>query len=102
LRKTMRCSAKYWKTGWSTGGYRVVVAEDGAKAWNILQQEGPPQLLILDWIMPGINGMELCRRIREQRNSPYQYILLVTSKDDKQDVVHGLEAGADDYLTKAV
>ncbi len=86
-----------WLEHW---GYRVVVAEDGAKAWNILQQEGPPQLLILDWIMPGINGMELCRRIREQRNSPYQYILLVTSKDDKQDVVHGLEAGADDYLTK--
>lgn len=86
-----------WLESW---GYRVIVAEDGAKAWSILQQEHPPELLILDWVMPEIDGTELCRRIRERRSSPYQYILLVTGKDDKQDVVRGLEAGADDYLTK--
>ena len=86
-----------WLQGWS---YQVTVAEDGTKAWEILQQEQPPELLILDWVMPGIDGTELCRRIRERQRGPYQYILLVTAKDDKQDVVRGLEAGADDYLTK--
>jgi two-component system, cell cycle response regulator len=86
-----------WLASW---GYEVIVAEDGAKAWDILQQEHPPELLILDWVMPKIDGTQLCRRIRERQRSPYQYILLVTGKDDKQDVVRGLDAGADDYLTK--
>jgi two-component system cell cycle response regulator len=83
-----------------TWGYRVIVAEDGAQAWSILQHERPPELVILDWVMPEIDGTELCRRIRERQQSPYQYILLATGKDDKRDVVTGLEAGADDYLTK--
>jgi two-component system, cell cycle response regulator len=86
-----------WLEKW---GYQVVVAEDGAQAWNTLQSEHPPELLILDWMMPEIDGTELCRRIRERQRSPYQYILLATGKDDKQDVVQGLESGADDYLTK--
>lgn len=88
---------KSWLENW---GYGVIVAEDGTVAWNILQQERPPELLILDWVMPGIDGLELCRRIRERQTTPYQYILLVTAKDDAEDVVTGLEAGADDYLTK--
>jgi diguanylate cyclase (GGDEF)-like protein len=86
-----------WLQSWA---YEVTVAEDGAKAWEILQQERPPELLILDWVMPGVDGTELCRRIRERQRGTYQYILLITAKDDKQDVVRGLEAGADDYLTK--
>lgn len=86
-----------WLESW---GYRVTLAEDGSKAWAILQQELPPELLILDWMMPEIDGVELCRRIRDRQGSPYQYILLVTAKDDKRDVVSGLDAGADDYLTK--
>ena len=86
-----------WLESW---GYRVIIAKDGAQAWSILQHEHPPELLILDWVMPGIDGTELCRRIRERQRSPYQYILLATGKDDKRDVVMGLEAGADDYLTK--
>jgi two-component system cell cycle response regulator len=86
-----------WLQSW---GYQVVLAEDGARAWNILEQEKPPELLILDWVMPEIDGIELCRRIREQRRQPEPYILLVTAKDDRQDVVRGLDAGADDYLTK--
>ncbi len=86
-----------WLENW---GYRVTLAEDGATAWDILQQDPPPQLLILDWMMPAINGVELCRRVRESNRSPYQYILLATSRDAKQDLVSGLEAGADDYLTK--
>jgi two-component system cell cycle response regulator len=86
-----------WLENW---GYRVTLAGDGARAWEILQQKIPPQLLILDWMMPAINGVELCRKVREQNRSPYQYILLATAKDAKQDLVRGLEAGADDYLTK--
>src|SRR5437868_1531512 len=86
-----------WLKGW---GYKVTVAEDGAQAWESLQQEPSPELLILDWVMPEVNGLELCRRVREVQRSPYQYIMLVTGKDAKQDIVTGLEAGADDYITK--
>jgi len=86
-----------WLQNW---GHEVLVAENGARAWDILEQEQPPELLILDWIMPEVDGTELCRRIRGQQRSRYQYILLVTGKNDRQDVVRGLDAGADDYLTK--
>jgi two-component system, cell cycle response regulator len=86
-----------WLENW---GYKVTVAGDGARAWKILQQDFPPQLLILDWVMPGINGLDLCRMVRERNQSPYQYVLLATARDAKQDLVRGLEAGADDYLTK--
>ncbi len=86
-----------WVESW---GFGVVLAEDGNQAWEILRQEQPPQLLILDWVMPGIDGLELCRRTRAARCGPYQYILLVTARDRTPDVVRGLEAGADDYLTK--
>jgi two-component system, cell cycle response regulator len=86
-----------WLTKW---GYEVTMAEDGAQAWAILQQEIRPQVLILDWMMPALNGLELCSKVRERNQIPYQYILLATAKDAKQDLVRGLEAGADDYLTK--
>jgi two-component system, cell cycle response regulator len=88
---------KSWLENW---GYHVTLAEDGGKAWEILHQDIPPQLLILDWIMPGVHGPELCRMVREEKRVPYQYILLATAKDAKRDLVIGLEAGADDYLTK--
>jgi two-component system cell cycle response regulator len=81
-------------------GYRVIMAEDGTQAWELLQQPNSLELLILDWMMPGIDGSELSRRIREKQHGRCQYILLLFGKDQKQDVVHGLEAGADDYLTK--
>jgi two-component system cell cycle response regulator len=86
-----------WMENW---GHRVIAVDDGAKAWDILQEDNPPSLLILDWMMPGIDGLELCRKIRGRRHTYYPYVLLVTAKDGKQDVVRGLEAGADDYLTK--
>ncbi len=88
---------KSWLENW---GYRVTLAEDGEKAWNILQQETQPQMLILDWVMPGVDGAEICHRVRVRQKTPYQYVLLVTAKDDSADVVAGLDAGADDYLTK--
>ncbi len=80
--------------------YRVTALKNGVDAWSILQQEDAPQLVILDWMMPGLDGIELCRRIRAQQSGHYKYVLLLTSKDSKEDVVAGLEAGADDYLTK--
>ena len=81
-------------------GYRVIATENGVDAWEILQQDNAPHLLILDWMMPGIDGPELCRRVREREHPIYPYNLLVTGKDDTQDVVRGLQAGADDYLSK--
>jgi diguanylate cyclase (GGDEF)-like protein len=86
------------QTWLKTWGYRVIVAENGIEAWDILQQEQPPELLILDWVMPGIDGPELCRRVRQRQQNAY--ILLVTANDEKREIVNGLEAGADDYLTK--
>jgi len=80
--------------------YQVRACENGLDAWNVLQQEHAPQMAILDWMMPGMDGIEMCRRIRSLQQDPYRYVLLLTAKDDKQDVVQGLEAGADDYLTK--
>jgi two-component system cell cycle response regulator len=86
-----------WFNRWD---YSVTAVENGLDAWEILQREDAPQLAILDWMMPGMDGIELCRRIRSRNQGPYRYVLLLTAKDDKQDVVAGLEAGADDYLTK--
>ena len=88
---------KHWLESW---GYPVTLAEDGTQAWEILQQDSQPELLILDWVMPGVDGAELCHRVRARPGALYQYILLVTAKDNSEDVVIGLEAGADDYLTK--
>jgi two-component system, cell cycle response regulator len=86
-----------WLQNW---GYQVTTAENGAEAWEILRQSKTPDLLIFDWMMPGIDGLELCRRIREKQCERYPYVLLLTGKDEKQDIVNGLNAGADDYLTK--
>src|SRR5579863_10029020 len=86
-----------WFKRWD---YGVTAVENGVDAWVVLQSDDAPQLAILDWMMPGMDGIELCRRIRTRNQGPYRYVLLLTAKDDKQDVVAGLEAGADDYLTK--
>ena len=79
---------------------RVTSLENGLDAWSVLQQKDAPQMVILDWMMPGLDGIELCRRIRRQQAGRYKYVLLLTAKGSKEDVVAGLEAGADDYLTK--
>jgi two-component system, cell cycle response regulator len=80
--------------------YRVVTVSNGQEAWDALQKPGSPDLLILDWMMPGLDGVELCSRIRQEQKDRYEYILLLTGKDEKQDVIDGLNSGADDYLTK--
>lgn len=84
----------------SKWGYEVSLACDGNEAWAKLQQPTSPPLLILDWQMPGIDGIDLCRRIRERKELSSLYVILLTSRDTKKDLVHGLEAGADDYVAK--
>jgi sigma-B regulation protein RsbU (phosphoserine phosphatase) len=81
-------------------GYDVNAAENGEQAWEALKAEDPPKLAILDWMMPGMEGIEVCRRVRELKRSTYIYIILLTSKAQKQDVVDGFKAGVDDYLVK--
>jgi diguanylate cyclase (GGDEF)-like protein len=83
-------------------GYDVVAASDGLEALAALQAADPPRLAILDWMMPGLDGLEVCRRVREKNQEPYIYILLLTAKDTAEELVEGMEAGADDYLRKPV
>jgi predicted signal transduction protein with EAL and GGDEF domain len=82
------------------GGYEVVAVEDGRKALECLSRVDGPRLALLDWLMPELNGVEVCRAIRRHSEHPYAYIILLTGKSSKVDVVTGLEAGADDYITK--
>lgn len=82
-------------------GYQVVVASDGEQAWEILQSPDAPQIAIIDWVMPGYTGVEICRRLRfEQGQEPYTYLMLLTSKNQREDLIEGMDAGADDYITK--
>jgi diguanylate cyclase (GGDEF)-like protein len=81
-------------------GFDVVVAKDGNQAWRELQEEDAPRLAILDWEMPGLTGPEVCRLVRKQLDRQYSYLLLLTSRHLKQDLIEGMEAGADDYITK--
>lgn len=85
-----------------SAGYDVTVARDGIEAWRLVQAAPGPGIYLLDWAMPGIDGVELCRRIREDPSRHASYIALLTGKDAEDDVVRGFEAGADDYLTKPV
>lgn len=81
-------------------GYEVVVTIDGAEAWQQLQRPNAPKLAILDWMMPRMDGLEVCRQLRERGAEPYVYIILLTAKGQKQDIIEGLEAGADDFVAK--
>lgn len=81
-------------------GYEVIVTHDGQEAWKALQQKDAPKLAVLDWMMPAMDGIEVIRRLREDSERPYVYVLLLTAKGQKQDIIWGLEKGADDYLTK--
>jgi len=81
-------------------GYDVVVAEDGNEAWQALQADDAPSLAVLDWMIPGMDGIEVCRRVRKEKEEPYTYIILLTSQQRDEDIVAGMEAGADDYITK--
>lgn len=78
----------------------AVVTHDGLAAWEVLSGETPPSLAIVDWMMPGLDGPALCRKIRQRDASAHTYVILLTSRDQPEDIVAGLDAGADDYLVK--
>jgi phosphoserine phosphatase RsbU/P len=86
----------------SAWGFDVVVAHDGNAAWECLSTDPPPSLAIIDWEMPGLDGPELCRRLRADPSRAHLYLLLLTARNSPTDLVEGLEAGADDYLVKPV
>ena len=84
----------------SKPGIDLRVASNGTDAWEMLIAEDVPTLAILDWVMPGLEGLELCEKIRRLPREHYIYTILLTSKTEKKDVAEGLRAGADDYITK--
>ena len=91
--KSMEFRLKKW-------GHEPVSATDGAQALAALTAEGAPRLALVDWMMPELEGPEVCRRVREAASDRPPYIILLTAKGQKEDIVAGLEAGADDYVTK--
>src|SRR6201996_6062976 len=84
----------------SNWGFQVSTAEDGDAAVRVLESESAPPLAIIDWMMPKLDGLEVCRRIRAQTSRPYIYLVLLTAKSHKEEIATGLEAGADDYVIK--
>jgi CheY-like chemotaxis protein len=84
----------------SEWGYETVAVRDGLAAWETLQQADGPRIALLDWLMPGMDGVEVCRRARALPTRQPPYLILLTARDSLQDVVAGLEGGADDYIVK--
>lgn len=80
-------------------GYKVIIANNGQNAWQALQKE-EIRMAIFDWMMPKINGVQLCQKVRLQKKDTYTYIILLTSRDRLEDIVEGLSSGADDYIVK--
>lgn len=80
--------------------YDVTTTCDGAEAWQVLQSKDAPKLVILDWMMPRMDGLEFCRKVREVSRSQPIYVILLTARGQREDIVAGLQAGADDYVTK--
>ena len=87
----------HYLTAW---GFSVSVAQDGLEAVDALTGPDSPALALVDWVMPGLEGPDVCRRVRQLDDRPYTYIILLTAKADKGEVAAGFEAGADDYVTK--
>lgn len=81
-------------------GYEIIAVSSGTEALRVLEGPDAPPLAVLDWMMPGMEGPEICREIRKDPERPYTYVLLLTARTQKEDLLKGLEAGADDYLTK--
>jgi diguanylate cyclase (GGDEF)-like protein len=92
-----RTMLEHWLAGW---GYQVTLARDGESALQALKDDPELRLLVVDWVMPKKDGIEVCKAIRAGAQEPYVYIVLLTAKDDKSDIIAGLDAGADDYLVK--
>jgi two-component system cell cycle response regulator len=92
-----RTMLEHWLAGW---GYEVTLARDGESALQALRDDPELRLVVVDWVMPKKDGIEVCKEIRALSSEPYVYIVLLTAKDDKSDIIAGLDAGADDYLVK--
>jgi diguanylate cyclase (GGDEF)-like protein len=92
-----RAILQTWLRRWD---FETTEVEDGLQAWEVIQKEDAPSLILLDWGMPGLTGLDLCQKIRARQTRLYPYVLLLTARSSKQDIVEGLEAGADDYLIK--
>ena len=92
-----RTMLQHWLTGW---GYTVVAVKDGEAAIAALQADQEIRLAVVDWVMPKVDGIQVCRHVRNGPTEPYIYVVLLTARDNKSDIVDGLDAGADDYLIK--
>ena len=92
-RKLLEDSLRKW-------GYDVIVTKNGLEAWEVLQQEKRPNLVVLDWMMPGMDGIEVSQKVREQHFANYVYIILLTARSRPEDIVLGLNSGVDDYIVK--
>jgi diguanylate cyclase (GGDEF)-like protein len=92
-RRALEASLESW-------GYDVTSVADGNEALRVLREEDAPRLAVLDWMMPELEGVEVCVKLRELTGKPYVYVMLLSSRSEKQDILAGLKAGADDYLTK--
>jgi sigma-B regulation protein RsbU (phosphoserine phosphatase) len=92
-RRVLHLTLKQW-------GHEPVSTSTGTEAWEVLQGESAPKLAILDWMMPGLDGVEICRRLRSPEYSKATYVILLTARDNHEDLITGLQAGADDYVTK--
>jgi phosphoserine phosphatase RsbU/P len=97
-----RCSRTTLEATLTEWGYEVVTASDGLAAWEVLRQEDAPRLVVLDWVMPGLDGLELCRRVRASAELAWTYLIVLTVRAGTENVVAGLEAGADDYFVKPI
>ncbi len=91
-RKLLRLSIQKW-------GYKVTSLQDGKKAWEEIKLN-PPHIAIIDWMMPEMDGIEICKKIRSKKCEHYTYIIILTSLSELENIVDGLDAGADDYMTK--
>jgi DNA-binding response OmpR family regulator len=97
--KVFRRSLEFFLERW---GYECVAVGDGEKAWQLLQAEQTPILVILDWMMPGLSGPDVCQKVRTDKAVQRHYLILLTAKRDTQDVVAGLGSGADEFVSKPV
>jgi DNA-binding response OmpR family regulator len=93
FRNLAKCLLEEW-------GFTVLLASDGAEAWSILERSDAPDLVILDWMMPEMDGYEVCRKIRQTKATRLPYVLLITGKRTREEILNILVAGADDYILK--
>jgi diguanylate cyclase (GGDEF)-like protein len=93
-------SSKVLEATLTRWGHEVVITRNGVEAWDVLHSADSPMFAILDWMMPGMDGVEICRKVRQEITDSPPYLILLTAMQRKEDLIEGLDAGADDYLTK--